>query len=161
MSSDHRDRQSRAHRAIANMMGRNTTDIWLCTEARHRDGVDMPDTGLHPHREAMYKQHTHSQSNRAVCPSATHTSTKSRDRTTPTGMCSQQRKDNGDQSTIWRGHTKPTTSPKEEKEGGTSAKGSVVILTCVPLPHLVLPLSGCACSGTPTKATRGEARGHP
>ena len=57
-------------------------------------------------------------------------------------MYSQQRKDNGDQSTIWRGHTKPTTSPKEEKEGGASAKGSVLILTCVSLPHLVLPLSG-------------------
>ena len=50
---------------------------------------------------------------------------------------------------------------RKEKGGGTSAKGSVLILTCVPLPHLVLPLSGCACSGTPTIATRGEARGHP
>ena len=50
---------------------------------------------------------------------------------------------------------------RKEKEGGTSAKGSVLMLTCVTLPHLVLPLSGCACSGTPTKATRGEARGHP
>ena len=50
---------------------------------------------------------------------------------------------------------------RKEKGGGTSAKGSVLRLTCVPLPHLVLPLSGCACSGTPTKATRGEARGHP
>ena len=50
---------------------------------------------------------------------------------------------------------------RKEKEGDTSAKGSVLMLTCVPLPHLVLPLSGCACSGTPTKATRGEARGHP
>ena len=50
---------------------------------------------------------------------------------------------------------------RKEKGGGTSAKSSVLILTCVPLPHLVLPLSGCACSGTPTKATRGEARGHP
>ena len=43
---------------------------------------------------------------------------------------------------------------RKEKGGGTSAKGSVLILTCVPLPHLVLPLSGCTCSGTPTKATR-------
>ena len=65
------------------------------------------------------------------------------------------------QSTIWRGHTRPTTSPKGGNEGGTPATGSVLMLTCVPLPHLVLPLSGCACSGTPTKVTRGEARGHP
>ena len=49
----------------------------------------------------------------------------------------------------------------KEKEGGTPAKSSVLMLICVPLPHLVLPLSGCACSGTPTMATRGEARGHP
>ena len=50
---------------------------------------------------------------------------------------------------------------RKAKGGRTSAQGSVQILTCVPLPHLVLPLSGCACSGTPTMATRGEARGHP
>ena len=31
---------------------------------------------------------------------------------------------------------------RKEKEGGTSAKSSVLMLTCVPLPHLVLPLSG-------------------
>ena len=30
----------------------------------------------------------------------------------------------------------------------------------VPLPHLVLPLSGCLGRRTPTRATRGEARGH-
>ena len=30
----------------------------------------------------------------------------------------------------------------------------------VPLPHLVLPLSGCMSKRTPTRATRGEARGH-
>ena len=28
-------------------------------QARHRDCVDMPDAGLHPHREAKHKQHTH------------------------------------------------------------------------------------------------------
>ena len=30
----------------------------------------------------------------------------------------------------------------------------------VPLPHLVLPLSGCLSRRSPTRATRGEARGH-
>ena len=30
----------------------------------------------------------------------------------------------------------------------------------VPLPYLVLPLSGCLSRRTPTRATRGEARGH-
>ena len=122
---------------------------------------DMPDTDRHPHREAMDKQHTHNQSNRAVCPSATHMSTKWRDRTAPDRDATTAAQTHWDQSPIWRGHTKPTTSPKEGKGRGTSAKSSVLILTCVPLPHLVLPLSGCACSGTPTMATRGEARGHP
>ena len=28
------------------------------TRARHRDGVYMPDAGLHPHQETMHKQHT-------------------------------------------------------------------------------------------------------
>ena len=77
------------------------------------------------------------------------------------GMQTQQRKHMGvnpttDKDTPWRGQIQ-----REKKEGGTSAKSSVLRLTCVPLPHLVLPLSGCACSGTPTKAKRGEARGHP
>ena len=27
-------------------------------QRQHRDGVDMPDAGLHPHRDAMHKQHT-------------------------------------------------------------------------------------------------------
>ena len=30
----------------------------------------------------------------------------------------------------------------------------------VPLPHLVLPLSGCLSRRTPTRATRDDARGH-
>ena len=46
--------------------GRDTIDIWLCTMTRHRDGVDMPDAGLHPHREAMHKQNTQSGSSCCV-----------------------------------------------------------------------------------------------
>ena len=30
----------------------------------------------------------------------------------------------------------------------------------VPLPHIVLPLSGCLSRHTPTRTTRGDARGH-
>ena len=40
----------------------------------------------------------------------------------PTGMYQQQRNDNGDQSTIWRGHTRPTRSPKEGKRKGHISK---------------------------------------
>ena len=141
--------------------GRNTIGAWLCTRPRHRDCVHMPDTGLHPHRESKHKQHTRSQGHRAVCPSATHMSIRNRDRTKPSRNAVTAAQTHWYQSTMWRGHTRSTTSPKERKRRGASAKSSVLRLTCVPLPHLVLPLSGCACSGTPTMATRGEARGHP
>ena len=206
--------------------GRTTIGTCCVPGPRHRDGVDMPDAGLHPHREAMHKQHTEPGPSccvpfrRPTCPQR---NTIGRNQ----AGCSHSSANTLGQSTIWRGPTRPTTSPKEgkeggtsakgsvlmltcvplpnqqrkfcdgpvrvkgitigaqqrkhigtnpscgeetpdrrqvqikEKEGGASAKGSVLILTCVPLPHIVLPLSGCACSGTPTMATRGEARGHP
>ena len=59
--------------------GRNTIDIWLCTRARHRDGV--PDAGRHPHREAMHKQHAQPWSSCCVpfgCPDV-HKETRSND----------------------------------------------------------------------------------
>ena len=141
------------------LFSRGSHNHWylLCTRVRHRDGVDMPDAGLHPHREAMHKQHAQSQGHRAVCPSANHMSTKWHHRAKPDRAQPQQRKHIWGQSTIWRGHTRPNRSTKRGKGLGTSAKSSVLILTCVPLLHLVLSLSGCACSGTPTKATRCEA----
>ena len=37
--------------------GRTTIDTCCVPRARHRDGVDMPDAGLHPQRRAMHKQH--------------------------------------------------------------------------------------------------------
>ena len=44
-------------------------------------------------------------------------------------------------------------------QGDTPDSGEAAIMG-VPLPHLVLPLSGCLGRRTPTRATRGEARGH-
>ena len=38
--------------------GRDTIDTGCAPGPRHRDGVDMPDAGLHPHREAMHNKHT-------------------------------------------------------------------------------------------------------
>ena len=133
--------------------GRNTIGTWLCTRPRHRDCVDMPDAGLHPHREAMHKQHTHSQGHRAVCPSATHMSIRKHDRTTPSRNAATATQTHWCQPTMWRGHTRSTTSPKKGKGRGASAKSSVLRLTCVPLPHLVLPrrahstmtLAVCVC----------------
>jgi len=61
--------------------GRNTIGIWLCTRPRHRDCVDMPDAGLHPHREAMHKQHTEPRSSCCVpfCDPHVHKETRSND----------------------------------------------------------------------------------
>ena len=44
-------------------------------------------------------------------------------------------------------------------QGDTPDSGEAAIMG-VPLPHPVLPLSGCLSRRTPTRATRGEARGH-
>ena len=44
-------------------------------------------------------------------------------------------------------------------QGDTLDSGGAAIMG-VPLPHLVLQLSGCLSMRTPTKPTRGEARGH-
>ena len=95
--------------------GRNTIGTWLCTRPRHCDCVDMPDAGLHPHREAMHKQHTHSQGHRAVCPSATQMSIRKRDRTTPRRNAATAAQTHWYQSTMWRGPTRSTTSPKKGK----------------------------------------------
>ena len=48
--------------------GRTTIDTCCVPGPRHRDGVGMPDTGLHPHREAMHKQHTEPRPSCCVCP---------------------------------------------------------------------------------------------
>ena len=82
----------------------------LCGHARRRSTSTPP---------AMDKQHTNTAKAIALCalqrPTCPQSSAIERH---PTGMYPQQRKDNGDQSTIWRGHTRPTTSPRKEKEGG-------------------------------------------
>ena len=153
----------------------------LCTRARHRDGVGMPDAGLHPHRDAIHKQHTEpepsccvpfsdphvlnvarSGNTRQEC---IHSSAKTMGTSPPSGE-TRQECSHSSANTLGPLHHMARThhtddKSKERKQGGTSTKGSVLILTCVPLHHFVLPLSGCACSGTPAMATQGEARGHP
>ena len=102
--------------------GRDTIGIWLCTRPRHRDCVDMPDAGLHPHREARHTQHTHSQGHRAVCPSATHMSIRKGDRTKPHRNATTAAQTHWCQSTMWRGHTRSTTSPKKGERRGCISK---------------------------------------
>ena len=101
-------------------------------QPRHRDCVDMPDAGLHQHRGVKHTQHTHSQGHRAVCHSATHMSIRERDRTKPIRNATTAAQTHWSQSTMWRGHTRSTTSPNKGKRRGASAKGSVLRPTCAP-----------------------------
>ena len=159
--SDDRDYHTQPRKTIVTKKVATPLTSAVYQGPRHRDGVDMPDAGLHPHRESMHKQHTQSHGHRAVCPfgdNHTHNAQRPND--------NRQEYNHSSANTLGPSHHSATThqaddESKGRKQEGTSAKGSVLILTCVPLPHLVLPLSGCACSGTPTMATRGEARGHP
>ena len=131
--------------------GRNTIGIWLCTRPRHRDCVDMPDAGLHPHREAKHKQHTHSQGHRAVCPSATHMSIRKRDRTTPSRNAATAAQTHWCQSTMWRGHTRSTTSPKEGKRRGCISKGFCAKTDLCPLASPRVALVGVCLLRHPDK----------
>ena len=116
----------------------------------------MPDAGLHPHREAMHKQHIEPGPSCCVPFGDPHVH-----KVTPSGETRQEcihssANTMGTSPPYGEGTPGRRQVQRKEKEGGTSAKGSVQMLTCVPLPHLVLPLSGCACSGTPTKVRTGD-----
>ena len=119
-----------------------------------------PDAGLHPRREAMHKQHTEPGPSCCVPFGDPHVHNVTRSDDTR-----QERSHNNantlDQPTIWRGHTRPTTSPKEGKRRGYINKEFCANADLCPLASPRVALVGVACSGTPTKATRGEARGHP
>ena len=126
----------------------------LCGHARRRS------TSTPRGQAQTTHTHTHSQGHRAVAllrPTCPQSNAIERNQA---GMQPQQRKHMG-ASPPYGEDTPDRRQVQRKKKKGTSAKGSVLRLTCVPLPHFVLPLSGCACLGTPTMATRGEARGHP
>ena len=102
----------------------------------------MPDAGIHPHR-GRCTNNTQSQGNRAVClfgdphvhnvtPSYSTRQECSHSSANTMGTIPPYGEDTPDRLPVQR----------KEKGGGTSAKSSVLRLTCVPLPHLVLPLSG-------------------
>ena len=55
--------------------------------------------------------------------------------------------------------TGPSQSLRCWFDKGHQDSGGAAIMG-VPLPHLVLPLSGCLSRRTPARATRGKARGH-
>ena len=67
------------------------------------------------------------------------------------GMQPQQRKHNGDQSTIWRGHTRPTTSPKEGKRRGYISKEFCANTDLCPLASPRVALVGVCLLRHPDK----------
>ena len=77
----------------------------------------------HTARRCTNNTHTHNQGHRAVCPSATHMSIRERDRTKPNRKAATAKETHWCQSTMWRGHTRSTTSPKEGKRRGCISKG--------------------------------------
>ena len=132
--------------------GPNIATVWACPTPVY----------IHTARPGTNNTHTHTHTARVIvlcafCDPHAHKETRSNE--------ARQECSHRSANTLKPIHHMATThqtddKSKGRKRRGTSAKGSVLMLTCVPLPHLVLPLSGCACSGTPTMATRGEARGH-
>ena len=82
----------------------------LCGHARRRP-TSTP-------RGQIQTTHTHNQGHRAVCPSATHMSIRKRDRTKPCRNAATTAHTHWCNSTIWRGHTGSTTSPKKGKRRG-------------------------------------------
>ena len=60
----------------------------------------------------------------------------------PPDIATQQRKHIGGQPTVWRGHTRPTTSPKEGKRRGYISKGFCANADLCPLASPRVALVG-------------------
>ena len=140
--------------------GSDTIDIWLCTSARHRDGVDMPDAGLHPHREAMRKQHT--QPGPSCCVPFDDPQVH---KVTPSKETKQECSHSNANTWVPVHHMTRTQQiddkSKERKRRGYISKEFCAKTDLCPLASPRVALVGVCPLGTPTMATRGEARGHP
>ena len=86
--------------------GPDIATVWTCP------------TPVYTHIARRCTNNTHSQGHRAVCPSATHMPIRKRDRTKPNRNAATAAETHWSQSTIWRGHTRSTTSPKKGKRRG-------------------------------------------
>ena len=75
-------------------------------------------TPVYTHTARRCTNNTQSQGHRVVCPSATHMSIRKRVRTTPGRNAATAAQPHWCQSTMWRGHTRSTTSPKKGKRRG-------------------------------------------
>ena len=90
--------------------GPDIATVWTCP------------TPVYTHTARLCTNNTHSQGHRAVCPSATHMSIRKRDRTKPGRNAATAAQTHWPQPTIWRGHTRSTTSPKKGKIRGYISK---------------------------------------
>jgi len=90
--------------------GPDIATVWTCP------------TPVYTHTARLCTNNTHSQGHRAVRPSATHMSIRKRDRTKPGRNAATAAQTHWSQSTIWRGHTRSTTSPKKGKRRGYISK---------------------------------------
>ena len=96
--------------APAVYQGPDIATVWTCPTPVYTDTA------------RLCTNNTHSQGHRAVRPSATHMSIRKRDRTKPGRNAATAAQTHWGQSTIWRGHTRPTTSPKEGNRRGYISK---------------------------------------
>ena len=120
----------------------------------------MPDAGLRPHREAMYKQHTEPWPSCCVPFGDPHVH-----KVTPSGETKQECI-HSSATTLGPVHDLAGTHQTDDKSKGRKKKEYISKEFCAktdlcPLASPRVALVGVACSGTPTKATRGEALGHP
>ena len=102
---DDRDWHTQPRRDHCSQEGRTTIDT--CCVPRPR----------HPHREAMHTQHTEPGPSCCVPFGDPHVHKVAPSDETRQGAATAAQTHWG-QSTIWRGHTRPTTSPKEGKKKG-------------------------------------------
>ena len=133
-------------------LGRRSGSLWITGVCRHV----VPT--LRSQRPITATTHIHATSQSRCVPfSDPHVHTVARSTDTRQECTHNSAKTMGPVHHLGWTHQADEGAQRKENGGSTSAKGCVLRLTCVPLPHLVLPLSGCACPGTPIMATRGEA----
>ena len=151
MSTDHRDRHSRTHTTIVHIVGAmqlasgcapklDVATVWTCP---------LP---VYTHTARLCTNNTRTAKTIALCalqrPTCPQSSAIERHQT---GMYPQQRKDNGDQSTIWRGHTRSTTSPKKGKRRGYISKKFCANADLCPLASPRVALVGVCLLRHPDK----------
>jgi len=123
--------------------GRDTIGTWLCTRAptSRRCGHARRRSTPTPRDDAQ-ATHTQPRSSRCVPFSDPHVHKVTRSNETRQGCTHSSANTLGTIPPSREDTPSRRQVQRKRKEGGSSTKSSVLTLTCVPLPHLVLPLSG-------------------